>query len=740
MLKNKTGGVCRALQSDYFQSIIAFWFCAMSVLAACGFFLLTQDSAQVKIAVFQAGAIGVFALWLCKLFALRVNIFTIRNFKIFLPFILYFAYVLCSYFFRPQFLGRFNSFFNFLCGSLIFVVAAFESGELMIRRISSAVIIAGWISFSYGILQIANNTFLPGADIFFWTDMFGKRAFSTFANPNFFADFCLFSLMIITARFLQTRDKKLIVLLTLGLINIYFTESKGAWLALACGAVLFAAIYFGRFTRRAAAKGKIKSAIFVSIFALCLCLLSVFYAAGRIRSVNFRIITWKSALEMIRAKPLLGWGAGSFFINYAAYKKPQIFYIEGLHNIQTAHAENHYLEIAADLGLAGFALFLFVCFYLISALWRKFRKFDVETADERAGGEAYGRLAFGAALISIYIHNLVDISIYFVSSGFFVFLFSGFMLSSAYGPLDMPSRAVVGTPRKSGKLFFICAILASFVIFALAARVISDFAFMTSGYFRERPLMFLINWTVLIASVCAVCFIFAKVIFKCRRAATALILAAAAPLMYFAWGFMKAGNFEAIAGAFASRGDIKEAMINYNKAVKYNRFDSRLYRFMGIALARRMNMAKTNNPMEGDPKDELFNDYQRSQKSFQTASRLNPNEPLLYFDWGSMQREAARKLPPAEANVLYSSARANFEKALKFDPVFDGIYFQLANIDLAQSNPRGAYDWLLKYMSGPPGVEEEYVARHGENKTARESLAMLEKTLNMTSGNYLKEL
>ena len=47
------------------------------------------------------------------------------------------------------------------------------------------------------------DRWLPGLDALPWRGFFGTRIFSTHANPNFFADFVVFSSFIVLAEFLR---------------------------------------------------------------------------------------------------------------------------------------------------------------------------------------------------------------------------------------------------------------------------------------------------------------------------------------------------------------------------------------------------------------------------------------------------------------------------------------------------------------------------------------------------------
>ncbi|MDR0734969.1 MAG: O-antigen ligase family protein [Elusimicrobiota bacterium] len=701
--------------------LLSYWLGAAGLLITLAFFVHTRDSAQIKIFLMRAAAAGAAGLLLCGLYCRAAKIFTLDNFRKLLPFAALFIYVLLSYFCLPHFLGRWNNFIYFLCCAAVFAAAAFGCGPRGLQCIISFVIAAAGAAFGYGLLQIINNYLIAGADPLFWTDFFGKRIFSTSSNPNFFADFCLFALVMITARFLQTRDKKLLILLALGLINIFFTESKGAWLALGACAAVFAPLYLGRFGDFYA-RHKTRAAALALAALLAVGGLSLYYGLKRARSFDFRVYTWRAALEMFAEKPAFGRGAGSFFIEYARFKKPQIFYIENRHDMQTAHAENYYLETLCTLGAAGFALFAWAAFALARGVYKKLRKYDFRAADARQKRRAFLLLAYTMALSSIYIHNFVDISLYLPSTGYFAALFAGAVFNLTCGPSAndaedsaLPPRA----PRRVSLLFRVCAFAACAGFAVSAALILKSFAGMTDGLGAARPLMFFLCWLFALATAAGGIFIFAAAVLKSGRVIPCIILCAACALVYFAWGCMKAGHYAAVAGTLAASGDFGGAAIYYGRAIKEDRFNNSLYQSRALMFARRLDMTRANKPSDGDGPEQILNDYERAERDFAAARKLNPQEPLLYYNLGTLELETAQKNGRQE---LLTAARENFLAALALDPVFENIYFQLANVELARDNPRAARAWLQKYIDGPAGVQEEYLQRHRANAEAAQHL------------------
>ncbi|MDX1736178.1 MAG: O-antigen ligase family protein [Halioglobus sp.] len=80
----------------------------------------------------------------------------------------------------------------------------------------------------------------------------------------------------------------------------------------------------------------------------------------RISSASYRIWLWQDALEKIRERPLLGWGPGSS--PYLIARSDLLQHLSHYHNL--------YLQIAAEIGLVGLALFAAWLWLVCRGLYR----------------------------------------------------------------------------------------------------------------------------------------------------------------------------------------------------------------------------------------------------------------------------------------------------------------------------------------------------------------------------------
>ena len=656
------------------------------------------------------GAAGALGLWLSKLYFYRENIFTRRNLIKFLPFVLYAGYVIIGFFFHPYVMGRAESLFKFLGMCIFFCIIAFEFDKKDINLLLKAIIGCAWVVSIYGAVQVVNLYIYKGVDLLFWTDAFQKRIFSTIANPNFLGDYCLFSLMVVLARFAYTHYKRYILLAALLLTNIFFTESKGAWLGVGVSLVIFAGVYLNFFKTKLTKYKKVINIGALIFFLLCGALV-VHFGAKRMQSVNFRLSTWRSSWDMVQATPLTGMGFGSFQVIYQAYKRPDIFYMENLHNAETQHAENFFLEQWASLGILGLGLFLYLVFYQLKGAFKAFNALDNDRES------AFNLLAALMASSAIYLHNLVDVSIYFVSTMYFLALFNGILFNLAYGRSEK-GELPIPQNTKLKPLGFVVTVLASSTVLAIAGYI----AYMYRDIaVSANNLLFVLYWLFFIVGTVGTLVFFQRVLWKAKSVLVSIILTATAALMFIGFRTLVADHYLNMAAAMFVKKDPAGAMV-YTKALSYNPFKTSINQFKGSFFANRFNMTKKYFPQEGDEKP--MNDFERADKYYlHEITSMSPNNALVWHNRGLLYKRMAMYTIQKdfdEGEKYYKQAEEYLKHSLHLDPVYDNTYFQLADIAATHRDFKTAKIWLQLYMKGPQDiVNEEYLARHKQNETAQ---------------------
>ncbi|MFA5975843.1 MAG: tetratricopeptide repeat protein [Elusimicrobiota bacterium] len=617
-------------------------------------------------------------------------------------------------------------------------------------------------------------TFSGGLDPFVWRQAFGQRVFSTFGNPNFFGNFLVILTPVTLALILKRSMKQplsilLLVIssllvsgvlwqlpkllafahltswsdaiLSLILIGFSFwvairfsflgllfflitlcnvvTESKGAWIGYSGGMTAFFVLmvfYFAQFrfegTRRA-----IQRAVVVT---LLVCVIGVTYMSRqRVDSLRFRICTWVSTWEMGLQHPVWGNGVGSFRVLYPAFRRPHIFHIEGKHNTETDHSENEYWEVFQDEGVIGFGIFIWVIttFSLLGA--RALRRFtegqavrDVSTGKRKmvTDPRAFYMLGILAAFWGMLIHNLMDVSLRFVSSGIFLWLLAGLIGAMVlHDPLPDTDAAReknesnddVSAGHPPALITLASAISA--VLFGLFTyRLFVQFSD-TQGPFPDplgEQLLWTIAWAAVLATVATVWGALYRISRSLKIVYPFLVLWATLPPLYLFWGYFMADVYHNRGIFYSKQGNWSTAIDNYKKVVELNPNYIMAYYFMGNVYTDRWQP----------------DDLQNALAAYGQAWRIAPNyvqshhqAGLVFLKKGQDERNRSNTLqsqPGARSEAIQSleKARNYWEQALVYfhkyhglDPVFEPnytrmgwVHMQLAEIDTLENKPEAA--------------------------------------------------
>lgn len=404
-------------------------------LIAISFYLKTYDSAQIKITLLHAGGLFLIAAWLVEKIEEGNFDFFKNNFIFILPVLAFlvsgfisFAISSFPYASLNEFIKRF-----IYCFFAIIIISEFND-EKKISRILNWLIAAAYIACIYGIIQLLDFYLFPpppdsGLDPFMWRQAFGNRIFSTFGNPNFFGDFLIVMNPIVLGLYMYKRNFYLMFLWFLILICTIFTVSKGTWLGFAAGTFVFIIVYLITFFKEKLTKKILISGAIAITVVMAIAFFGIFaQTKKRTDSASFRLFTWLSAWEMINTNPVFGTGIGSFYVTYPSWRRPQIFFIEGKHNTESDHPENEYLEVWFDEGIVGFTIFLFLIGFVFIAGYKNIEFFH-SGKGSRDSPMPYIQLGVLAAFSAQLVHDMVCVSLRFVSSGVMLWLLIGLTIS-----------------------------------------------------------------------------------------------------------------------------------------------------------------------------------------------------------------------------------------------------------------------------------------------------------------------
>ncbi len=272
--------------------------------------------------------------------------------------------------------------------------------------------------------------------------------FSTFFNPNSLAGFLAMCVFLAAAAALANRAlwRRLLwagaALLLLA--AVVPTHSKGAVLAVLAGAVVFVALTAGATARR---RRNLWILAGLSLAVLLMGGLVMWrLPAQRTRVVEaldprsasnmFRLLAWQGTARMAADHPLLGIGPGGFkyaFMNYA---------VGGY----TEAAHENYLQIGAEQGFAGLAVFLWM---IAAAL------FTARRGLARARDFGRRALIIGAvsSLTALLVHSLLDYDWYIGAIGVTFWLVVGVIAHQAHGrevELAQPPQPEAARGRRRG--------------------------------------------------------------------------------------------------------------------------------------------------------------------------------------------------------------------------------------------------------------------------------------------------
>jgi len=224
------------------------------------------------------------------------------------------------------------------------------------------------------------------------------RVFGPFFNPNAFANYLLVVAPLALVAAAARRGPERLALrfaVVLILVALFLTGSKGglASFAIGCAVLVLAAIDPARPGARRLRWLLIGAGAALFAAALLAPPIRVRLAAAfgsQSHSAMFRVFTWQGTWHMALARPVLGFGAGTFELAYPR------FAIAG----PTDLAHETYLQLAAETGFIGLAALLAVIVTQGRALGRLLRAADPTQ-----------RLVVAAALaglVAFCLHNLVD--------------------------------------------------------------------------------------------------------------------------------------------------------------------------------------------------------------------------------------------------------------------------------------------------------------------------------------------
>ena len=247
----------------------------------------------------------------------------------------------------------------------------------------------------------------------------GDRALGTLGNENFLAGFLGLTIPVSVGYFLSIKKRIMYytggVIVSLFLVVLYMTHSRGAWIGICASTASVLIITFGKIGKRVT--------IVLSLGVIVLALLFLPYLFNFV-AVQFggdvRPAIWEGTLYMILEKPLIGWGKGAYFIFYPKFRVQEYWSTKCPTDL-TVHAHNEYLQILAETGVAGLVMFAGLVILLI--------KYGVRKFDNLKARRRYILLGMICGIIGLLAHNVVCNNLQMPSSAVFLWCAIGVVIS-----------------------------------------------------------------------------------------------------------------------------------------------------------------------------------------------------------------------------------------------------------------------------------------------------------------------
>ncbi len=235
-------------------------------------------------------------------------------------------------------------------------------------RLLLVLVIASALLSLYAILQWRS------VNIFKWDIALNRsgRVSGSLGNPNLLGSFICAIIPLAVCFILDRKQSKLFrgpsiaIFTVLGCLALVASGTRGSLIGLAAGlltVVLFLMLKRTLMTRKA---GMALAAVLILLLVGSIVLMAPRLAemtATDSGTVQVRKLIWSGTLDMIFARPLTGWGPGSFQIAFPGFRSPFYHMLGVSHN--TLHAHSEYLEVLSDTGIVGALLWLALIVLLV---------------------------------------------------------------------------------------------------------------------------------------------------------------------------------------------------------------------------------------------------------------------------------------------------------------------------------------------------------------------------------------
>jgi len=319
------------------------------------------------------------------------------------------------------------------------------------------------------------------------------KEFGPFVSPigqkNWTSNYIALIFFIVFSFFLLEPIKKMKILyffiLSINYIALMICQSRGIWISI-CVTLIIALYLIIKFSFSKIFKENKKWIILLLIIFIVITVIystdnplniSAITVTERVistfdekdPSINTRLLIWNTTLNMIKEKPILGSGIGSFKMNYLNYQaehlKDNPYYAKYYSNAREAH--NEYLQIGAELGIIGLGIFLLIFFIFFLMIIKYFNQ-------EKDGRKKIIVFGLSLGVICFLIHSLFTFPLHVPALGSAFFIIVGLTIvyiknsDPSYPDKKIKRLKIINSKSKiiiiAIVLFISCFLIFNFVI------------------------------------------------------------------------------------------------------------------------------------------------------------------------------------------------------------------------------------------------------------------------------------
>ena len=265
--------------------------------------------------------------------------------------------------------GRQTGFFTYVALIALMALTAALSSNRDLVTASKLLIISGWASGLYGIVQIID------ADPFDWINPYSP-VFGLFGNPNFHASFMGISAVVASVICFDTAQTNRfrwtsLIFVPVAVLNIYESKSQQGFLVFMAGIFVFLYLYIRNNPRLSKLSVPYLFLAAISFVAVILDILqkSPWKSFLYKESVTFRGDFWRAGWKMTTNNPIFGVGPDGYRDQYR-FSRDSITAMRPGSDVQTDSAHNVFLDLSASGGFVLLILYILIIILVLKSAYK----------------------------------------------------------------------------------------------------------------------------------------------------------------------------------------------------------------------------------------------------------------------------------------------------------------------------------------------------------------------------------